>query len=314
MPLYLQFYFWLLLVSVAVFALERLFSAKPRQPVFRAGFEQDLFWFLFNSQFVSWMLALLSVHTVAWLNAGVFHSGLPQPASLGLISAWPLVVQFMVFFVLKDFLEWNIHRTLHRVPWLWELHKLHHSSERLDWLAAFRSHWGEMVIYKLMIYLPLVVLGVDDRVVFSILVFSVFMQELVHANLRWDFGPLGYVINSPRLHAWHHADEMHGLGGQNFGITLALWDWLFRTAYLPRGVPTVMGFRGLEDYPAGIWGRLCRPFRRGRRSAVGLLRERIEALPEGHKKAAVARSSAAEGNEARITSSDSSRNARRDPK
>ncbi len=270
MPLYLQFYFWLFSVSFGVFALERLFS-KPRQEIIRDGFVQDLFWMLFNAQYVSWMLAILAVHTVAWLNAALFHFGLPHPESLRLIAKSPLWLQFIVFFVIKDFLEWNIHRVLHRVPWLWEIHKLHHSSERLDWLATFRSHWGEVIIYKVLVYLPLVVLGVNDTVIFAILVVSLLMQELVHANLNWDWGPLHYVINSPRLHAWHHSVEMHGKGGQNFGINLTIWDWIFRTAYWPRdgAPPARMGFDGLNDYPKGVWGRFWSPFRKRNQPTAG---------------------------------------------
>jgi sterol desaturase/sphingolipid hydroxylase (fatty acid hydroxylase superfamily) len=171
----------------------------------------------------------------------------------------------VVFFVVRDFLEWNIHRLLHRVPWLWKFHQLHHSIEELDWAATFRSHWGEIIVYQTIVYLPLVVLGVSDGVVFAILVFTLLIQELSHANLRWDWGPLRYVINSPRFHAWHHAVELHGRGGQNFGVTLALWDWLFGTAYWPGPAesPSRYGFEGMNQYPGGIWQRLWHPFRRG---------------------------------------------------
>lgn len=289
MPLYLKFYFWLLLISAFVFTLERVFARDPKQEIVRDDFVQDLFWMVFNTQYVSWMLAIAGVHLARWLNTALFHFHLPALETLGLISHWSLALQFVVFFLLKDFLEWNIHRVLHRVPWLWELHKLHHSSERLDWLAAFRSHWGEMVIYKFVIYLPLVVLGVDDRVVFAILVFSLLMQELVHANLDWDWGPLRYVLNSPRLHAWHHSVEMHGHGGQNFGITLAVWDWIFRTAYWPadKRPPAQLGFSGMHDYPRTVWARFWNPFfRRGTFTAVA--RDGTTDF-RGEKKAAPAR-------------------------
>ena len=57
-------------------------------------------------------------------------------------------MQFIAFFLLKDFLEWCIHNLLHRVPWLWEFHKLHHTIEELDWIGNFRFHWMEVVIYE----------------------------------------------------------------------------------------------------------------------------------------------------------------------
>ena len=269
MPLYLQFYVWLFGISAVVFGLERAFSPSPKHEIIRDGFVQDLFWMIFNVQYVSWMLAILTVHTVAWFNSAFFHFGLATPDTYHLISTWPRAAQFVVFFVLKDFLEWNIHRTLHRVPWLWNVHKLHHSSVRLDWLATFRSHWTEMLIYKILIYLPLVVLGVDDKVIFAILVMSLLIQEIAHANLSWDWGPLRYVINSPRLHAWHHSIEMHGVGGQNFSINLSVWDWLFGTVYWPRNgeSPAQLGFEGLNEYPSTVWGRFWNPFAPRRRIA-----------------------------------------------
>ena len=264
MPLYLVYYFWLFVISAAVFALERFFPRRREQEAIRAGFVQDLFWMVFNTQYVSWMLALLAVHVVAWFNASFLHFGIPTPDSLRLVAEWPAWVQFVVCFVVRDFLEWNIHRGLHTVPWLWRFHQLHHSIEELDWVATFRSHWGEIIIYQVLIYVPLVVLGVNDNVIFATLVVNLLIQELSHANLRWDWGPFRYIFNSPRFHAWHHAVEVHGKGGQNFGVTLAIWDWLFGTAYWPRSgeSPRRFGFEGMDHYPNSVWHRLWQPFLR----------------------------------------------------
>ena len=126
-----------------------------------------------------------------------------------------------------------------------------------------------MIIYQMVIYLPLVVLGVSDGVIFGILVFTLLIQELSHANLRWDFGPLRYILNSPRFHAWHHAVEMHGRAGQNFGVTLAVWDWLSGTAYWPGRSkdPARYGFESVQAYPTGIWRRMWQPFVRSKGAA-----------------------------------------------
>ena len=79
--------------------------------------------------------------------------------SFNLLATWPLVVQILVFFVLKDFLEWTVHNLLHRNKYLWELHKLHHSITEMDWIGNFRFHWGEVVVYQTLTYLPLVCWG-----------------------------------------------------------------------------------------------------------------------------------------------------------
>lgn len=283
MPLYLQYYFWLLLVSACVFALERLAPRSRTQEVLRPGFVQDLFWMVFNVQYVSWMLALASVHVAEWLNRAFLHIGLQRPDTLKLIASWPFWAQFAVAFLVKDFLEWNIHRALHSHRWLWRFHRLHHSVEVLDWVATFRSHWFEVIIYKVVIYLPLVVLGVEPAVIFWMLVFSLLISELSHANLNFDWGILRYVVSSPRFHAWHHDVEMHGEHGQNFGVTLVLWDWIFGTAHWPAGrmSPDRLGLKDAGAFPGGIWARLWEPFLpRKRRRRADAAKSQASTRPE----------------------------------
>jgi sterol desaturase/sphingolipid hydroxylase (fatty acid hydroxylase superfamily) len=173
----------------------------------------------------------------------------------------PAWAQFIVLLVLKDFLEWGVHNLLHRVPWLWEFHKLHHSIEDLDWIGNFRFHWGEVVVYKTLSYLPLVVLGVDHRVLLAIAVLWTVMLDLNHANLRFSWGPFRYLLNSPRMHVWHHDVVQHGRGGQNFGQVLSVWDWIFGTVYWPsdRDEPERLGFAGMEAYPGSVPRRLVYP-------------------------------------------------------
>lgn len=148
MPLYLQYYFWLLLVSALIVQPERLFPLRPQQPGLRDDLSRDLFWLAFNTQFLGWMLAISAVHAVGDWNGMLTSLGLPKPESLRLAAASPWWTQAVVFFLLKDVLKWNVHRCL-----------------------------------------PLVLLGVDDRVVFGLLVFSRVVQGLIYANLNWDWGP-----------------------------------------------------------------------------------------------------------------------------
>jgi sterol desaturase/sphingolipid hydroxylase (fatty acid hydroxylase superfamily) len=266
MPVYVQYYFWLIAVSLFCLVLERLAPWRKEQKVFRKGFLQDLFWLTFNGHYLGLLLAMVTGQAIQVLNAFLFKLGLPVPESLALLSGAPLWLQFVIFFVVKDFIEWNIHRLLHNVPWLWEFHKLHHSIEELDWIGNFRFHWGEVIVYKSLSYLPLVILGVNGYVILAIAVVNTLMQDLNHANLPIDWGPFKYVLNSPRMHVWHHDVEQHGKGGQNFGIVLSVWDWLFGTVFWPedRNEPAKLGFRGMSRYPASLLGRFVYPLWKGR--------------------------------------------------
>ena len=99
-------------------------------------------------------------------------------------------MQFAVLLVLKDLLEWCVHRLLHRVAWLWQFHKLHHSIAELDWIGNIRFHWMEIVVYKSLPYFPLLVLGIDGQVVLWLAIFSTLIGHLNHSNLKIGWGPL----------------------------------------------------------------------------------------------------------------------------
>jgi sterol desaturase/sphingolipid hydroxylase (fatty acid hydroxylase superfamily) len=166
-----------------------------------------------------------------------------------------------VFFLAKDLMDYVIHYLLHYLPWLWTFHKLHHTIQEMDWIGNFRFHWMELVIYYVIKWLPLVLLGVDQWVILTIGVISTLVGNLNHTNVRLDWGPLKYVLNSPRLHLRHHDYKLHGKAGQNFAVVFRAWDWLFRTAYFPRDreSPERLGFPGMKKFPRGLLARITFP-------------------------------------------------------
>ena len=252
--------FWLLVVSVSCFAFERFFPWRPEQRAFRAGFAEDVFWLIFQGH----LLGVITWQVSSWVSA---HHPVPFYANLkaaadgaALIRGLPLLAQFGVLLVVKDFLDWCTHNLLHRVGFLWQFHKLHHTIEELDFLGNFRFHWGEITIYWFVTSLPIAALGViDGRVWMAAAVFSTLIGHLNHSNLAISWGPLRYVFNSPRMHVWHHDLLKRGEKGRNFGIVFSVWDWLFGTALIPEGQPSRLGFEGIESFPTSLPGRLFWP-------------------------------------------------------
>lgn len=259
------YFFWLLVVSVLCMILERIWPWRKQQRMLRRQFGQDLFWLFFNGHYVGLLVASVAAFLFAWALPAI-----DRAKALNLIAGQPLLVQFVVFFVMKDFLEWAIHNLLHRVPWLWEFHKVHHSIQELDWIGNFRFHWMEVVVYQGLTYFPLIVLGVDGGVVLTIAVVGTLIGHLNHSNIDISWGPLRYVINSPRMHVWHHDHDLptgrHF--GVNFAICLSVWDWIFGTAYWPsrkespEQQPRRVGFLGEEQFPRGFFGRFSWPLSR----------------------------------------------------
>jgi len=253
------YFFWLLAVSLFCWILERLAPWRTGQKAFRRQIGQDFFWLVFNGHYAGIALAFVG----GWIVQQLKHLlGVPTPAWIPLFASSPLWVQFIVFLVFKDFLEYGIHNLLHRVPWLWEFHKLHHSIEELDWIGNFRFHWMESVVYQSLTYLPLViVLDPKSPVILWIAIVATLIGHLNHSNLNFTWGPLRYVINSPRMHVWHHDVILRGQHGKNFGVVFCLWDWLFGTAYLPvdKMQPAKLGFESMEKFPRALWRRLIYP-------------------------------------------------------
>ena len=257
-----NYFFWLVLVSLICFFIERIAPWRREQKALRVDIGQDLFWLVFNGHYAGILVASLAAWSLGWIERSIGGWPLASPAALQWLLREPLWVQFIVFIVVKDLLEWLIHNLLHAVPALWQFHKLHHSIEELDWIGNFRFHWMEIALYKGLTYFPLIVLGVDGRIVLWVAIVGTLIGHLNHANVRIDWGPLRYVLNSSRMHVWHHDVELHGRHGQNFAVIFSLWDWVFGTAYLPvdRERPARLGFADQRHFPRGLLRRFLYPF------------------------------------------------------
>lgn len=265
----MYYHHWLILLSALFVILERLRPWRREQPVLRRDLPLDLFYLVFNGHFLGLGLAQLTVHSARWFADASDLVDLRGFLFAGHAGSWPIWAQVLVAFVGLDLIQWTVHNVLHRVPWLWEFHKVHHSIERLDWIGNFRFHWVEVVVYKSAQYVPLIWLGFDGGVLLAFAVFGTFMGFWNHSNLDVDIGPLRYVFNNPRMHVWHHdRDEVPIPPGVNFAINFSVWDWIFGTAWLPDTdrQPQRLGYEGVESLPPDPVRQALHPIRIGRPS------------------------------------------------
>ncbi len=255
------YFFWLLIISIFCWILERLFSWREKQKALRDQIGQDFFWLIFNGHFAGILLAYFTFWVVTQINNIFLSSQLPSADQLNLLSNNPIWIQFFVYFILSDFIEWCVHNLLHRISWMWEFHKLHHSIVELDWIGNFRFHWMEIIIYRSIKYFPLVVLGVNGEIILMIAVVATLIGHLNHSNLKMDYGIFRYIFNSPRFHVWHHDVILQGQHGQNFAIVFSTWDWIFGTAFYPadKEQPELLGFEDLDKFPKSVVKRFFFP-------------------------------------------------------
>lgn len=264
-PSWHNYFYWLIGVSLFFLTLEWLRPWRKDQPKFRKDFWMDAFYMFFNF----FLFSLLVYNAASNVVVNFFNDVL---ASIGInnlvafeVMSWPIWAHFLIGFIVRDFVQWWVHRLLHRVPFLWEFHKVHHSVAQMGFAAHLRYHWMENVVYRTLEYLPLALIGIGLRDFFIIHIFTLAVGHFNHSNFRLDLGPLKYIFNNPQMHIWHHAYDLpeDRRTGVNFGITLSLWDYLFRTNYIPSdGRDIKLGFPGVEEFPKGFVGQNTHGFKK----------------------------------------------------
>lgn len=259
-----NYFYWLIAISLAVYALELLFPWRKNQRPLREDFWLDTFYMFFNFFVFSLVgyAAISNVAVQAFNDFLAYAFGIRNLVAIE-IGNWPYWAQLLTLFVVRDFVQWNVHRLLHRVPWLWEFHKVHHSVREMGFAAHLRYHFMETIVYRSIEYLPLAMIGFGIQDFLLVHLFTLAIGHLNHANLYLPLGPFKYLFNSPQMHIWHHAKHLpEGRYGVNFGLTLSVWDYLFGTHYIPyegRDIP--LGFEGVEEYPHDFFQQTAAPFR-----------------------------------------------------
>ena len=243
----------LLVLGLLFIPLERLFALR-RQRIFRRGWQTDLKHFFVSHagvQVLSFAAMIPAQALFAWAVSFEFQKA---------VAAQPVWLQFIQILLAVDFVVYWVHRAFHRVPWLWSFHAIHHSSREMDWLAGSRMHPVDVLVTRAAGFLPVFLLGFSQAALVAYVAFVSFHAVFIHANLRWRFPALRWILATPEYHHWHHTSDEEGLD-RNFAGFLPLWDLAFGTAHLPDHWPKAYGtvnFQPPEDY----LGQLAYPFRR----------------------------------------------------
>lgn len=262
-PWYTNYFWGLITISLFVWVLEIIFPWRKEQSVFRKDFWLDGFYMFFN--FFIFSIAISGFYRL--IQVGFSDIGITSK-SIAFIdpSSWPMWLQLLVFFVILDFVQWFTHTLLHKYSFLWKFHKVHHSVKEMGFASHLRYHWMENIFYKpLKTFAVMILFGFEPEQAYIVHFIAITIGHFNHANIKITWGPLKYIINNPVMHLHHHAyDVPEGRYGVNFGISLSLWDYIFKTNYIPEDSGTIdLGFPGVDKFPKSFIDQNTYGFRKG---------------------------------------------------
>jgi sterol desaturase/sphingolipid hydroxylase (fatty acid hydroxylase superfamily) len=237
------------------------------------------------------VFAAIGVAALATWVSGVLTRSLgavpwPHLACVG----WAAFAFTLVTMFVREFVLYVDHVLVHKVPLLWEFHKVHHSAEVLTPLTNERKHPVDivliigMVVVVMGLWQGLVVYLLFDQVTVTklfgldvtVAVFHLAGAHLRHSHVWLSYGRvLDRIVISPALHQIHHSAALQHRD-RNFGETLAIFDWMFGTLYQPAERETLKFGVDTREQAAhtGLAAAYLRPFVAAGRSSLAAVRLR----------------------------------------
>ncbi len=171
-----------------------------------------------------------------WCNRSLYTL-VGDPLNISINTTLLTALFTLCFFIADDLSRFVLHYAMHKLPWLWRYHRLHHSAEQLTPLTLYRFHPVEMALLSVrsvlvgglvsgvFIYCFAGRIGSWDILganAFGFL-FNACAANLRHSHIPLSFGLLERWFISPAQHQLHHsrAREHRDI---NFGSALAVWD------------------------------------------------------------------------------------------
>ena len=185
-----------------------------------------------------------------------------------------LLVTALVELAMVELGYWLGHYLMHRIPALWEFHKVHHSAQVLTPLTEWRQHPVELILIPNIIsmlvgigygLLWLVFGQAQPASLFNVniflLLFSFTILHLRHSHVWLAFtGLLGHILQSPAHHQIHHSTNPKHFT-KNLGFSMSIWDWAFGTLWIPAKREHLEFGLGEESAVfETVHGTLVRPF------------------------------------------------------
>lgn len=209
----------------------------------------DLKLYLLNGLLVVTGYSLFEVSSEGW--SGLARNGLAAAFGAHAAHASPLLAgaaTTVVQVLALEFGYWALHYAFHRIPWMWAIHRVHHSAEVMTPLTEWRQHPLEFVAFANVLTLAMGASygamswlfgpGAEPFTLFQLnIVLALHLMTFHHLRHSGVWiaatGWLGRLVHSPAHHQIHHSTDPRHFD-RNLGYALSLYDWAFGTLFLPQ--------------------------------------------------------------------------------
>lgn len=239
------------LVTISCFIIEIIAIGWRKSSLYRLLFIRDK---STRGDVWCWLLSLFYVYNIFVL---LFSFGICYVVTSLIIKSFDFhfvsyisspVFQFIIILLLSDLKHYIRHALSHKIPWLWEIHKYHHSAEHMNMITAQRGHFLETAYISLFDAILFVIVGSPAENYIAILLLRETHILFSHSNVNWHWGWIGkYILVSPAAHRIHHSTSSDHYD-RNFGNMFIFWDRLFNTWFNPKENKTAVNV-GLIDNP-----------------------------------------------------------------
>ena len=241
----------------------------------------DFKYYVFNSV----VYRLINISSLAFAFAGLLHIAdgvryaltltlgpMPESAEPSLLAraGYTLAIVAAV-----DFAKWLTHYLQHKIPILWEFHKVHHSAPVLTPLTNLRVHPVDVLLENLLAgiasafvvgtYGYLYSGGIVEITIYgmaAVYFITGLFAPLRHSHIPFSFGPrISKIFCSPVMHQFHHSAETKHFD-KNFSLIFSVWDYLAGTIYIPEKneAPVVLGIGEEGKDFRSVWSLYTLPF------------------------------------------------------
>ena len=209
---------------IAVFWLIEGYYRDVNNPYDKTRHAKTNFGLLSLVMVINVVFGVLTAGVFIWLNQSNF--GL-----LNYVTA-PVWVELALSIMVLDLIaQYGVHYLLHKVPWMWRLHMVHHSDKYVDVTTGTRHHPFDFVLREVFALIAVVIMGMPVSFYLFYRILSVLFTYWTHANIALPLSvdkALSYLIVTPGVHKFHHHRSMPWTD-KNFGNILSVWDRLFGT-------------------------------------------------------------------------------------